>query len=43
MSDDKANQLGLKGFLMKPVNGAVLAKTLQKVLEDRARQSSKNV
>jgi CheY-like chemotaxis protein len=43
MSADKANQLGLKGFLMKPVNGAVLAKTLQKVLEDRARQSSKNV
>jgi CheY-like chemotaxis protein len=32
MSAEKANQLGLKGFLMKPVNGAVLAKTLQKIL-----------
>ena len=42
MSAEKANQIGLKGFLMKPVNGAVLAKTLQEVLEDRARQSSKN-
>jgi YesN/AraC family two-component response regulator len=36
MSAEKANQLGLKGFLMKPVNGVVLAKTLQKVLQDRA-------
>jgi PAS domain S-box-containing protein len=43
MSAEKANQLGLKGFLMKPVNGVVLAKTLQKVLQDRARQSSTNV
>jgi PAS domain S-box-containing protein len=37
MSAEKANKIGLKGFLMKPVNGAVLAKTLQKVLEDRTR------
>ncbi len=36
MSEEKANQLGLKSFLMKPVNGAVLAKTLQDVLENRA-------
>jgi CheY-like chemotaxis protein len=43
MSAEKANQLGLKGFLMKPVNGVVLAKTLQKVLQDRVRQSSTNV
>jgi two-component system cell cycle sensor histidine kinase/response regulator CckA len=43
MSAEKANQIGLKGFLMKPVNGEALAKTLQKVMEDRARQSSKNV
>jgi DNA-binding NtrC family response regulator len=43
MSAEKANKIGLKGFLMKPVNGAVLAKTLQDVLEDRARQSRKNV
>ncbi len=35
MSEEKANQLGLKGFLMKPVNGALLAKTLQEVLENR--------
>ena len=35
MSQGKANQLGLKGFLMKPVNGALLAKTLQDVLENR--------
>ncbi len=34
MSEEKANQLGLKGFLMKPVNGAVLAKTLKMVLTD---------
>jgi PAS domain S-box-containing protein len=33
MSEEKANQLGLKGFLMKPVNGAVLAKTLKQLLE----------
>ena len=32
MSAEKAHQLGLKGFLMKPVNGAVLAKTLRKIL-----------
>jgi len=32
MSAEKANQLGLKGFLMKPVNGAVLAKTLREIL-----------
>jgi PAS domain S-box-containing protein len=37
MSAEKANQIGLKGFLMKPVNGAVLAKTLQKVLENQPR------
>ncbi len=36
MSEEKANQLGLKGFLMKPVNGALLAETLQEVLENRA-------
>ncbi len=35
MSQEKAKQLGLKGFLMKPVNGALLAKTLQDVLENR--------
>ena len=35
MSQEKANQLGLKGFLMKPVNGAGLAKTLQDVLANR--------
>ncbi len=35
MSQEKANQLGLKGFLMKPVNGAVLAKTLEDVLKNR--------
>jgi CheY-like chemotaxis protein len=43
MSAEKANKIGLKGFLMKPVNGAVLAKTLQEVFEDRARQSRENV
>ncbi len=32
MSAEKANQLGLKGFLMKPVNGAGLARTLQEIL-----------
>jgi PAS domain S-box-containing protein len=37
MSAEKANKIGLKGFLMKPVNGAGLAKTLQEVLEVRAR------
>jgi YesN/AraC family two-component response regulator len=37
MSAEKANQIGLKGFLMKPVNGAALAKTLQKVLENQPR------
>ena len=42
MSAEKANQLGLKGFLMKPVNGAVLAKTLQEVLQDHAGKSCKN-
>ena len=40
MSADKANQLGLKGFLMKPVNGAVLAKTLQEVFQDHIEKSS---
>jgi CheY-like chemotaxis protein len=43
MSAEKANKIGLKGFLMKPVNGAALAETLQKVLEDCARQSRKNI
>ena len=43
MSAEKANKIGLKGFLMKPVNGEALAKTLQKVMEDRARQLSNNV
>ena len=33
MSEEKAKQLGLKGFLMKPVNGADLAKTLQEVFK----------
>jgi len=42
MSEEKANQLGLKGFLMKPVNGAVLAKTLQKLLEALPGQSTKS-
>jgi len=32
MSAEKAAQLGLKGFLMKPVNGAVLANTLRDIL-----------
>jgi len=32
MSAEKAKQLGLQGFLMKPVNGAVLAKTLRDIL-----------
>ncbi len=40
MSEEKAAQLGLKGFLMKPVNGAVLAKTLKEVLEELAGPSS---
>ena len=43
MSAEKANKIGLKGFLMKPVNGAGLAKTLQEVLEVRAQQLRKNV
>ena len=34
MTQEKAEQLGLKGFLMKPVNGALLAKTLQEVIRD---------
>ncbi len=34
MSAERAGQLGLQGFLMKPVNGAVLAKTLRNVLEN---------
>ena len=38
MSKEKAAQLGLKGFLMKPVNGAVLANTLRQVFEDMDRQ-----
>ena len=42
MTEEKAAQLGLKGFLMKPVNGAVLAKTLREVLEDSAPSSSNN-
>jgi CheY-like chemotaxis protein len=42
MSAEKANQLGLKGFLMKPVNGAVLAKTLQKVLKNHVGELSEN-
>jgi len=37
MSEVKAKQLGLKGFLMKPVNGALLAKTLQDLLGDSSR------
>ena len=43
MSEEKASQLGLKAFLMKPVNGAVLAKTLKDVFEDLAGQSSEIV
>jgi len=39
MSAEKANQIGLKGFLMKPVNGAVLAKTLREVLQDHIGKS----
>ena len=42
MSAEKAKQLGLKGFLMKPVNGAMLAKTLQEAFVDRIGPSSKN-
>ncbi len=42
MSEEKANQLGLKGFLMKPVNGAVLAKTLQQLLKDLPAQPAKS-
>ncbi len=38
MSAEKANKIGLKGFLMKPVNGAVLAKTLHEVLQDHKGQ-----
>ncbi len=33
MSEKKASQLGLKAFLMKPVNGAILAETLKEVME----------
>ena len=36
MSAEKARELGLKGFLMKPVNGAVLANTLKEITEERA-------
>jgi PAS domain S-box-containing protein len=43
MSEEKAKQLGFKGFLMKPVNGAMLAKTLQEVFEDLARLSNKSI
>ncbi len=39
MSEKKAKELGLKGFLMKPVNGAVLAKTLKEVFEDLSESS----
>ena len=34
MSEEKAKHLGLKRFLMKPVNGALLAKTLQEVFDE---------
>jgi CheY-like chemotaxis protein len=43
MSEEKAKQLGIKGFLMKPVNGALLAKTLQNLLRDSTGQSGQNV
>jgi hypothetical protein len=43
MSEEKAKQLGLKGFLMKPVNGALFAKTLQDLLGDSTGQSGQNV
>ncbi len=43
MSEEKAKQLGLKGFLMKPVNGALLAKTLQDVVGGSSGQSGHNV
>ncbi len=33
MSAEKSKQLGLKGFLMKPVNGALLAKTVKEITE----------
>ncbi len=34
MSEAKATQLGVKRFLMKPVNGALLAETLQAILSE---------
>ncbi|MEX0830349.1 MAG: PAS domain S-box protein [Nitrospirales bacterium] len=43
MSEEKAKQLGIKGFLMKPVNGDLLAKTLQDLLGDSPGQSGQNV
>jgi PAS domain S-box-containing protein len=43
MSEEKAAQLGLKGFLMKPVNGSVLAETLKELLEDPVRPSSQTM
>jgi FixJ family two-component response regulator len=43
MSEEKAKQLGIEGFLMKPVNGALLAKTLQDLLRDSTGQSGQNV
>ncbi len=43
MSEEKAKQLGLKGFLMKPVNGALLAKTLQDVLGNSTLSSEADV
>lgn len=43
MSEEKAKQIGLKGFLMKPVNGALLAKTLQDLLGDSTGPSGQNV
>jgi PAS domain S-box-containing protein len=42
MSEEKAKQLGIEGFLMKPVNGALLAKTLQDLLGDSTGQFGHN-
>jgi len=42
MSEEKADRLGVKGFLMKPVNGAALAKTLQELLEDLSGPSNES-
>ena len=43
MSQEKAEQLGLKEFLMKPVNGALLANTVQQVLKTLDEESNSNI